>query len=123
MNIQKNKQEHHHKVGKRIFNTLTKILAVANIEFATNYNALYGMPHLVAILAKMCRLGVTAEEAVNTIKIRGGMNVPSAKWFRNMVNSVSDDNVHKMCDKISRWKSAPQIRSTLVCLNVNLLIR
>ena len=60
-------------MGKRVLNTLASIIAGSDIVFSSRYNGLYGLNEFVAILAEMCRSGITANEAVQVFDDRTKM--------------------------------------------------
>ncbi len=87
-------------MGTRLLNTLSSILASAGIGFSSRYNAKYGMRHLVAMLAEMCASGTTAEAAAANLE--GHKDMPSARWLRDMIKTVSKDNAEKACNEMLR---------------------
>jgi len=67
----------------------------AGIGFSSAHNARYGLPEWMAILVEMCSQSLTAAAAVRNL--RNTRAVPSEKWFRNMMNTISRDGAEAAC--------------------------
>ena len=93
---QKNSQEQEEAVGARVLTVLSTLIDVANIEFSLKHNALYGIKEFTAILCTMAKNKMSSREAVK--EIRTGGRKPTAKWFRNMMHSMSENDALRLCD-------------------------
>ena len=58
------------------------------------------MDHFVAMLAEMSGSGITAEAAATELADRGDM--PSGRWFRDMVRTISSESVEAVCNTLIR---------------------
>ncbi len=65
--------------------------------FSSRYNGLYGPDEFVAILAEMCRSGITANEAVQVFDDRTKM--PAAGRFRDGIRTASPEGVRHICER------------------------
>ena len=95
---QKGWQEHRIDVGKRVLNTLVAIISGSDIVFSSRYNGLYGPDEFVAILAEMCRSGITANEAVRVFDDR--TNMPAAGRFRDRMKTTSPEGVRHIYERM-----------------------
>ena len=74
---------------------MSGILSESGIGFPAAPNAVYGLPHMAAMLLEMCQSGTTSEETARKLGYDGA--TPSAKWFRNMVNSLGPEMAENLC--------------------------
>ena len=93
---QKGGQVRRREAGARILNVFSAVLMAACAGFSSRHNASYGLGEWVAILAEMCSQSLTAESAVRNLK--STRDIPSAKWFRNMMKTVSPEGAEAVCN-------------------------
>lgn len=77
-----------------MINVLLLLFNTAGIKFSTRHNALYGVKEFVAMLTKMAELATTATTAARTLEHK---NMPSAKWFLDMMHSIPIEDMEKLC--------------------------
>ncbi len=97
MSKQKGKQVQS-EIGDRVLNILSSLFATASIAFSERYNAQYGILEFVTILSQMARFRISSEEAVRQIDIN--KKRPTAKWFRDMIHSITSNDAMMLCDEM-----------------------
>lgn len=100
MHHQKGGQVRHREAGTRMLNVLSAVMGAAGIGFSSGRNARYGLREWMAIMTEMCSRSLTAEAAVRNLK--NTRDVPSEKWFRNMMNTISGDRAEAVCGMMIR---------------------
>ena len=100
MHHQKGGQVRHREAGTRMLNVLSAIMGAAGIGFSSGHNARYGLGEWLAIMIEMCSRSLTAEAAVRNLK--NTRDVPSEKWFRDMMNTISPDRAEAVCGMMIR---------------------
>lgn len=88
---------------------MLSILETAGIRFSTARCARYGMDHFVAMLTEMSRFGITPEAAAAELADRGDM--PSGKWFRDMVKTISSESVEAVCNMLIQHTAELAVKS------------
>ncbi|MCG8530438.1 MAG: transposase [Desulfovibrionales bacterium] len=84
------------EIGARVLNTLSRVLD-GSVEFSRDPRAVYGRDEWMAILAEMGRSGTTAADAIEALK-EEGRDVPSERWFLDVVHSIRPAVLQSVCD-------------------------
>lgn len=93
-------QVRHGEAGTRILNVLSAVMKSAGMGFSSAHNARYGLQEWLAILAGTCSQSLTAAAAVRNL--RNARDMPTEKWFRNMMNAISPDVEEAVCGMMIR---------------------
>ena len=96
----KGRQVRHREAGARIPNVLPTIMQSAGIGFSSAHNARHGLREWLAVLVGTCSQSLTAESAARNLK--NTRAVPSEKWFRDMMNTISRARAEAVCEMMVR---------------------